>query len=69
MSPRTSTYNALNLPFCEDCGPTIPTQQNELKYQTLDMNTLENAGWYVTLTILTTNIREGIHTDNISLTY
>lgn len=29
-------------------------------------NTLEDARWYVTLTILTTNIQEGIHTNAMS---
>ena len=47
--------------------PTTMAQQkeNEIKYQ-LMVKTLENAIWYVTLTILTRGIWGGIHKNNIT---
>ena len=45
--------------FCQDCDPTTVVQRNKLKYQTL-VGTLEDVGWYLTLTILTTTIQGSI---------
>ena len=66
ISFKTWAYNSLKLSFAKTV--THHRIQNEeilSKYQTLE-DTLEDAIWYVTLTILTTCLQGVIHIDNVT---
>ena len=65
-----STTQNLRLQFieftlCQDCETTATIQREKLKHQTL-VNIIEDARWFVTLTILTTSIWGGIHMNNVT---
>ena len=60
---QSSSHHFIKLTFRQDRDPTSTTQYQIPKYQIL-VDTLEDVGWYVTLTILRAEIYGDIHTDS-----
>ena len=65
VATQNSSLLFIEFTLCQDHDPTTAIRRNKLKYQTL-LDTLEDVGWYVIVTIFTSGIRGGIHTNNIT---